>query len=294
MAHYVLLGAGFSRNWGGWLASEVFEYLLSTPQISKNRFLADCLWRNQDVGGFESALAEVKSSARADRSLQASVDALEAAVRQMFADMNQGFVLPLDFPDERGANHLERSISRFLTRFDAIFTTNQDILIERQYIDRDVALVSDGRLIASELPGMRPATNEPSWANRTWSPVPERQLQGAANPRVQRYFKLHGSSNWVADDATSLLIMGGSKAHEIGLVPVLRWYFQRFAECLREDGARLLVIGYGFGDAHINDVIIDAINTAALKLFVIGPDGAAIAKARSSLVGHAGYASSPL
>jgi hypothetical protein len=25
---YMLTGAGFSRNWGGWLADEAFEYLL--------------------------------------------------------------------------------------------------------------------------------------------------------------------------------------------------------------------------------------------------------------------------
>jgi hypothetical protein len=30
----VLLGAGFSRNWGGWLASEAFEYLLGSPQTA--------------------------------------------------------------------------------------------------------------------------------------------------------------------------------------------------------------------------------------------------------------------
>jgi hypothetical protein len=28
MPHYLLTGAGFSRNWGGWLANEAFEYLL--------------------------------------------------------------------------------------------------------------------------------------------------------------------------------------------------------------------------------------------------------------------------
>jgi hypothetical protein len=32
MAHYLLTGAGFSYNWGGWLASEAFEYLLGAPE----------------------------------------------------------------------------------------------------------------------------------------------------------------------------------------------------------------------------------------------------------------------
>jgi len=28
-----LTGAGFSRNWGGWLANEAFEYLLACPEV---------------------------------------------------------------------------------------------------------------------------------------------------------------------------------------------------------------------------------------------------------------------
>jgi hypothetical protein len=33
MPYYLLTGAGFSRNWGGWLANEAFEYLLGAPEI---------------------------------------------------------------------------------------------------------------------------------------------------------------------------------------------------------------------------------------------------------------------
>ncbi len=32
----LLLGAGFSRNWGGWPASEAFEYLLGCPQVDED------------------------------------------------------------------------------------------------------------------------------------------------------------------------------------------------------------------------------------------------------------------
>ena len=31
MTFILRTGAGFSRNWGGWLASETFEYLLGSP-----------------------------------------------------------------------------------------------------------------------------------------------------------------------------------------------------------------------------------------------------------------------
>ena len=33
MTYILLTGAGFSRNWGGWLASEAFEYLIGCGEI---------------------------------------------------------------------------------------------------------------------------------------------------------------------------------------------------------------------------------------------------------------------
>jgi len=53
MGHVLLLGAGFSRNWGGWLATEVFEYLLGCPEIANDPNLRALLWRRQPVDGFE-------------------------------------------------------------------------------------------------------------------------------------------------------------------------------------------------------------------------------------------------
>lgn len=33
----LLLGAGFNRNWGGWLADEVVDYLLAGPEVREDR-----------------------------------------------------------------------------------------------------------------------------------------------------------------------------------------------------------------------------------------------------------------
>ena len=35
MPHHLLTGAGFTRNWGGWLANEAFEYLLGAPDVDE-------------------------------------------------------------------------------------------------------------------------------------------------------------------------------------------------------------------------------------------------------------------
>jgi hypothetical protein len=53
--------------------------------------------------------------------------------------------------------------------------------------------------------------------------------------------------------------------------PLLEWYLSLFKEALEEGDKNLVIVGYGFGDDHINDIIVDAIKDRGLKLFVISP-----------------------
>ncbi len=70
-----------------------------------------------------------------------------------------------------------------------------------------------------------------------------------------------------------MLVMGGNKLGAIGPTAVLQWYHRQFAEMMIRPNARLMVIGYGFGDAHINRAILAGAETG-LGLFVIDPEGA--------------------
>ena len=279
MSHYLLLGAGFSRNWGGWLASEAFEYLIGCPEIARNPELRALLWRNQPTGGFENALAEVQANfIRAPQENTAHLQDIQSAVTRMFEDMNRGF---FDHADLEFQKALERMVSTFLTKFDAIFTLNQDLLLEHYYIDRDMSLQSNGRWGGSDLPGMRPihnhnAINQNSWAQRTWIPGPIGEFN--LDARMQPYFKLHGSSNWRETHGAPMLIMGGNKVREIGLSPVLARYHQIFEERLCQPNARLMAIGYGFRDSHINQVLMRAINDRGMRMFVIAPEGGDLAR----------------
>jgi hypothetical protein len=51
-------------------------------------------------------------------------------------------------------------------------------------------------------------------------------------------------------------------------------YFKLFEDVLSRRNRRLLVIGYGFKDAHINQVIAHSIRKCGLKLYVISPSSA--------------------
>ena len=131
MPHILLTGAGFSRNWGGWLADEAFEYLLGCSQLDDG--LRVLLWKHKGKGGFEAALSELQTEAAGPGVWSTPLFKLNEAIRGMFADMNEGFSV------------IEPSIRKFLSRFDAIFTLNQDLLMERNYLNDNLSMLRHPR-----------------------------------------------------------------------------------------------------------------------------------------------------
>ena len=278
MIKLLLLGAGFSRNWGGWLAAEAFEYLLGCPEVTANSRVQNLLWQHKDSGGYESALASLQSAWKLhpQENLPFLV-ALQDAVRRMFFDMNTAF---LRYDDLEFQQAHERMVRTALVRFDAIFTLNQDLLLEHRYLNDNVALALPGQWDGFQLPGLTPQSskdfpNVKSTANRDWLPMDPSQFE--VLPRHQPYFKLHGSSNWTHPTGSPLLVMGGNKEGEIKFHPILNWYNGLFENYLAQPNTRLLVIGYGFKDAHINRAITEAVEKAGLKIFIIDPAGADLA-----------------
>jgi hypothetical protein len=278
MNHILLIGAGFSRNWGGWLATEAFEYLLSCPEISNSTHLRQLLWQHQRTGGFESALAEVQRQFRLNPQENTQhLQDLQGAIAQMFVDMNQAFFqTPFEFQQD-----IARMIRTFLVRFDAIFSLNQDLLLEHHYLNDNIMLSAPARWNGPQLPGMQlfpnPAYAAPAnWAQFNWAPKPQAEFTVA--DRLQPFFKLHGSSNWQGHAQDPLLIMGADKVRDIQFHPILSWYYSQFENFLSQPDTRLMVIGYGFRDVHINEVIVRAVEQHNLQLFVIDPAGADLAR----------------
>lgn len=286
MPYYLLTGAGFSANWGGWVASEAFEYLLGCPEILADGQLKELLWKYQLLGGFEDALAELQtghSSGFAQQWSERQLTNLQNAVGRMFDDMNQSFKVrgnleflrpePFAYTTEQYAEGAKTSVWHFLTRFDAIFTLNQDLLLEHLYMSQPQVRMA----VSPGLLGVRRSTNTQdgsSWVDSDWTPTSDGplQLSGGAQP----YVKLHGSSNWYTEDGRRVLIIGGAKQQTIGTFPILRENLRLFESALVRPKSRLMVIGYGFRDNHVNEVLERAV-TGGLQMFVIDPNGAELA-----------------
>jgi hypothetical protein len=268
MKHFLLLGAGFSRNWGGWLASEVFDYLLGCREITGNLPLQKALWRTKDNGGFEQTLSQLQSGhpldpAERDRAALS----FESALIRMFADMNAAL---LEFDDLEIATPQRNTIGSLLGRFDAIFSLNQDLLLEHLYMNSGIR--------GTQLPGLKGLSGPDGFiADSFVKGLFTDSGQTLTDATLQPIFKLHGSTNWRTAAGGNLLVLGASKTQIIQSSRLLNSYAQIFEHSLSQADARLMVIGYGFGDSHINNVLI---RTAArgLRIFVIDPNGSDLAR----------------
>ena len=259
MPHYLLTGAGFSRNWGGWLANEAFEYLLGAPEI--NDYLRNTLWGAKLRGeGFEGALSMVQDAYASNRSDETKqrLDRLTQAVIGMF-NMMQAAFNKLDYRES------DLRLQRFLSQFDAIFTLNQDTLLETLYAGPRWS----ERWYGSYLPYMK-FIEEPAQPHMFALRDPMTQdLKFITRENDQAIYKLHGSYNWFAEPhGERLVVMGGNKTASIGAFRVLARYQDEFRAMLSQPDTHLMVIGYGFGDPHINSAIQTAA-TKGLRIFIV-------------------------
>jgi SIR2-like domain len=271
----LLLGAGFSKNWHGFLATEVTADLMS--RLQDDTYLLELL----DKNNFEDALFQLQTDflllGHSKNALQEErLDKFQNALSGVFDRMNNHFQsVKFEFSDD-----VARSLRKFLTGFDAIFTLNQDLLLELQYHRReDVATWQGTPWQGGEMPGLRPlpVTDHHNPATNKWRP----EVPFLSNPRMQPYYKLHGSSGWVTDDGRSLLVVGRDKTGAIAHHPILHWTYERFEDYLRRDDTRLMVIGYGFGDEHINQSLLDAHQAGKLKvIYLIQPSGKGIIESK--------------
>jgi SIR2-like protein len=266
VARILLIGAGFSRNWGGWLSDEVTDYLLTCKEVRNDTNIRGALARFRGDGGFESALSALQADfLRRGATRSEQVNGFQAAILRMFADLDRAFS-QTDFEFQNEIPYLVRT---FLAKFDAIFGLNQDYLLERHYLNANVQLSNPTKWNGWQIPGTRVIVDPYR------DPLDTTPLRRTPDPtafrlenKLQPYFKLHGSYNWETDAGQKLLLMGADKTSSIQDHGLLRWSFETFKGHFAGP-TRLMIIGYGFRDEHINRALIDAATAGRLELFVI-------------------------
>jgi hypothetical protein len=261
-AHLLLTGAGFSRNFGGWLAKEVEGDLLA--RVASDEQLRRLI---QDSQNYEDALGKARSAGKLHNWISADqLKVLENAIRECFWAMN---IAPSKRCSMFSSGSSNQSVVEFLARFDAIFTLNQGLLLEYHYNAAQIPI----RWAGSYYPGIDPAIPTP--LNAAEFVRVERRVGaiGPVDPQRQPIYKLHGSIEWT-DGTDSLFVVGGDKIAYIRSRPLLKRSFEIFEEHLRRPGARLMIVGYGFSDEHINQILVESsAANPSLRFFHVHPDG---------------------
>jgi SIR2-like domain len=271
MTNLLLLGAGFSRNWGGWLANEVRSDI--AMRLEGDQYLSEILNQHDS---FEDALQQVQVEFVTSRNSNQAADrlrTLQAAITDTFEDMNKA----LSRKQFEFHNEVDCSVGLYLTKFDAIFTLNQDLLMERHYLHpwQNILARSGGKIPGATIPGMEeiPDSNYHGDERALYARWQPKQPPFDWPTNFQPYFKLHGSTNWFSSNGEQLIVMGGDKFSTILRHAVLNWYAQKFQDYLSAPSARLTVIGYGFRDQHINFMLHQAWQKSRFPMMIVGPDG---------------------
>jgi hypothetical protein len=272
----LLTGAGFTKNFGGPLAKEMWNIVFNNPVLDEAPDVRDILRRDFD---FESVYDDVMRGANPqffategaptwERQQRAFGKAVDEAY-EYIDEKVRSFSFRQDAPYPVNIYKVQEFISRFAGTSNSspgyFFTLNQDLFIERQYYN--------GR--PPVLPGIQ---NRPSWftSNRTQSLRAERCDIPDSTSKIDLggspfyYLKLHGSSNWYTAGQETMVI-GRTKQARIAAHPILAAYFEAFQFVLTGGGQRLLCVGYSFSDEHINAAIRAGVK-AGLRVYVLSPE----------------------
>jgi len=276
----LLTGAGFTHNFGAPLAETIWNSVLSHAAIRDMPKVRELLLHEFD---FESVYHTVLTGTDYCTEEQ---DALHAAVVDAYQSLDEGIRAwnhSVGSPYPVNIYKVRELVRKFAGSRDNpgfVFTVNQDLFIERWYADGPTLL----------LPGLNRTVHLASGTRGELNPSDQIALPESF-PSLDReirsgsfnYVKLHGSFNWIASDGTQRMIIGHGKADQITSEPLLASYLDVFNRVVSSGKKRLLVIGYGFKDEHINAGIANGVEQDNLELFVISPQSPS--RLRESLEG---------
>jgi len=164
-----------------------------------------------------------------------------------------------------------------------VFTLNYDTLVE-QAADSEGVVLLDG-FIGTQRRVFRPECYEQDLY------FPAETTEGRVHrfDRVLHLYKLHGSITWTASEPTidnpygvesgpydpqcsrALLIYPTPAKYGETLGLPYSELFRRFAGAIARPQSVLIIIGYGFGDEHVNTIIRQALAVPSFTLVIVDP-----------------------
>jgi hypothetical protein len=255
----LLTGAGFTNNFGGFLAREMWSKIFNNPLIQAQPTLRKLLQEDFD---FESVYFNVLSGGRFSPEEK---EALKNAIEKAYKDLDdtvKGWVFNGGNPtalNTYGLGELLAFISERGSEKGWFYTLNQDLFMERKHGYRSPGAMFGQPFIENE-GGVVNSVTLPDAANVDKA---KDRLNNAS------YIKLHGSYGWTSSRGGNQMVIGKNKVSDINQEPLLKWYSELFENQIYEGNKKLLIIGYGFRDDHINDVLLKGVQEHNLSLYII-------------------------
>lgn len=267
----LLTGAGFTHNIGAPLAKDMWAEIFNNKSIQTEPRVRSLMLNDFD---YESVYYSVMEG----NFTEDEKDAINEAVYNAYVNLDyivRNWCFTADSPYPVNSHKVSELISRFSdNNFQGyFFTLNQDLFIERKYLGQQKCS-SPG--IRWEPEFMMHNMRDLELSEKEFCRLPDKDELKEKKEEILKtckflYIKLHGSYGWLSYDGSKKLVIGGRKEEQIQKEPLLTWYFEIFKNVLSQPEHHLLIIGYGFGDEHINKIIADAVEQSGLKIYIVSP-----------------------
>lgn len=261
-------GAGFTKNFGGLLGEEMWALIFNHPLVQSNKQLKDLLSSEFNYEWAYNIVLNAKNFNEEDRSIIKKV--VEEAYKKL-DDTVKKWNYNSDNPDALNIYGLKKLITLFSGEGQEqgfVFTLNQDIFMERQHFSWNSLAMP--RLL-----------HTPIWdfERENFVKTPDEEnldfIQDLSTYGNLLYVKLHGSYGWLSSSGENQMVIGGEKLEYINKEPLLKWYFNIFKKVIEQDNKKIVIIGYGFNDSHINDIFVEGAEKHNLKFYIINPSSPA-------------------
>jgi len=270
MAKKILLtGAGFTHNFGAPLSADVSNLIFNSVTSTE---LRDILREDFDYENiYQRVLQSQDYSPEIKHELSTAISYAYNKIDKLISkniseSVDQGRLIDFIkwFDKKRGGGF--------------IFTLNQDLFIENNTYNQvfyelppTVAVVSPTETVSNshDNPLFPKKINYIIGDSDIEKTIEEFDKQFKKDKSSIYYIKMHGSQNWIMSDNRQVMIIGHGKADRIKANKLLNWYSDIFDSQLAKNSVKLLIIGYSFGDKHINEAIYK--NRNNVSLYIVNP-----------------------
>lgn len=270
---FILTGAGFTKNFGGLLGSEMWAEIFNNPRIQVDSDLREILAQDYD---YESAYSQIIESSLPEEKKQVMREVALEAYKNL-DDVLKGWI----FNDSSAYPVNRYLLADLIGRVYAasprpakafMFTLNQDLFMERHWNWNSPGVP---RVARFQNGFDSQSFNANDFVELSADNAEARLQKGLENHAGIHYIKLHGSYGWKSSDGANQLVVGTSKETLIQREPLLRAYFDLFQSVIKEGSKKVLLIGYGFRDTHINAALVDGVQNHGLEVYILTPGGIA-------------------